>query len=82
MIAGNLIVRAELDSLFALPMSPAAWQRHLNHTRCEGHEEWVTLAVDLHADDAPVIHAVNAAPCLKKSSKKRNQHYFFIYIKG
>lgn len=50
------------DVLFALAVPFAAWQRDFDDAGGEGHEQRVTPAVDLHADDAFVLHAVNAAP--------------------
>lgn len=50
------------NSLLASSVSFAARQWHLDHTRSEGDPQGVTLAVYLHADDALVVDAVNAAP--------------------
>lgn len=43
-------------------MSFAARHRHLDHTGSESDPQGVTLAVNLHADDALVIDAIDAAP--------------------
>lgn len=48
-------------SLLAPSVSLAARQRHFDHAGGEGHPQRVALAVDLHADDALVLHAVDAA---------------------
>lgn len=42
----------------------AARKRHLDYTGGKGHEQRVSLAVHLHADDPLVIHTVDAAPGL------------------
>lgn len=39
-----------------------ARQRHFNHTGGESDPQSMTLAVDLHADDALVLHTVYTAP--------------------
>jgi len=49
-------------SLLASPVPFTARQRHFNHTGGEGDPQGVTPAVHLHADDALVLHAVDAAP--------------------
>lgn len=50
------------NSLLASSVSFAARQRHLDHTGSESDPQGVALAVYLHANDALVINAVNAAP--------------------
>lgn len=50
------------NSLLASSVSFAARQRHLDHTGSESDPQGVTLAVYLHADDALVVNAVDAAP--------------------
>lgn len=51
-----------LDLLFTLSVSFAARKRDFDHTRGERHEQWAAPAVDLHTDDAFVIHSINTAP--------------------
>lgn len=48
--------------LLAFSVSFATRQRHLDHTGSESDPQGVTLAVYVHADDALVINAVDAAP--------------------
>lgn len=43
-------------------MSFAARQRHLDHAGSEGDPQGVALAVYLHAHDALVVNAIDAAP--------------------
>lgn len=64
-------------------MSLAARQRYFDDAGGKCHPQRVTLAVDLHADDALVLHAVDAAPGRERESvilvrgancvKKRNR---------
>lgn len=53
---------ARPNSLLASSVSFAARQRHLDHARSESDPQGVTLALYLHADDALVVNAVDAAP--------------------
>ncbi len=62
MVCMNSSDREKAYTLFTLSMTFAAGKRDFDHARGEGHEQRVTPAVDLHADDALVLHAVNAAP--------------------
>lgn len=59
-------------SLLAPPVSFAARQRHLDHTGRESDPQGVAPAVYLHADDALVVDAVDAAP-EGRSRGKRSQ---------
>lgn len=67
------------DVLFALAVPFAAWQWDFDDAGGEGHEQRVTPAVDLHADDAFVLHAVNAAPEHVKHTQSQKKVYW-IYI--
>lgn len=59
------------NSLLASPVSFAARQRHLDHTRSESDPQGVTLTVYLHADDALVVRTVDAAPERREETVKR-----------
>lgn len=58
-------------SLLAPSVPLAARQRHFHHAGGEGHPQRVALAVDLHADDALVLHAVDAAPGSRRERERR-----------
>lgn len=65
-------------SLLASSMSFAARQRHLDHTGRESDPQGVALAVYLHADDALVVNAVNAAPEGRSRGKMSKRRWGFI----
>lgn len=67
------------DVLFALAVPFAAGQRDFDDAGGEGHEQRVTPAVDLHADDAFVLHAVNAAPEHVKHTQTHTKKSFIGY---
>lgn len=81
--AANRSDREKTDLLFALPVPFAARERDFDDAGGEGHEQRVTPAVDLHADDAFVLHAVDAAPARTSRVKHwEKPHWLYIVLEN